>query len=242
MKRFIDKTVIVTGSGKGIGKAIAIDFAREGAKLILVSRTVKNLEIVDQEIKNIGSESLIVKADVSKENDVKRIFKKTLKKYKKVDILVNNAAIQKRNIIIDISVDEWKNHLDINLTGAFLCMREALKIMVKRNFGNIINVSSVMGKRGSSTTCSYSASKFGMLGLTEAAAADVVDKNININAVLPGGVETPMLYKSYPGIENSKFKLMKPGEISKIVLFLASDDARAIKGSFIDVHGGQELT
>lgn len=241
MKRFIGKIAIVTGSGKGIGKAIAVDFAREGAKVVLVSRTEKDLINVSEEIKRVGSKSLVVKADVSKEDDVKKIFKKTIKDYKTVDILVNNAAIQVRNHILDISTDEWKKHIDINLTGVFFCMREALKIMVKNNYGKIINISSEMGKKGFSTASSYCASKFGILGLTEASAADLVDKNININAICPSGVETPLVQKSYPDIDFLKTKLMKPEEISKVVLFLASDDAKAIKGSFIDVCGGQNL-
>ena len=241
MKRFIGKVAIITGSGKGIGKAIAIDFAREGAKVILVSRTEKDLINVSEEIKRAGSKSLVVKADVSKEDDVKKIFKKTIKEYKTLDILVNNAAIQVRNHILYIPTDEWKKHIDINLTGVFFCMREALKIMVKNNYGKIVNISSNMGKKGFSTTSSYSASKFGILGLTEASAADLVDKNININAICPAGVETPLAHKSYPDIDFSKVKLMKPEEISKVVLFLASDDAKAIKGSFIDVCGGQKL-
>ena len=169
MKRFIDKIVIVTGSGKGIGKAIAIDFAREGAKVVLVSRTEEDLIKVSEEIKSAGSKSLIVKADVSKESDVKKFFKKALKEYGTVDILVNNAAIQVRNNIMNISIDEWKNHLDINLTGTFLCMREALKIMVKKNYGKIINISSTAARRAWSTGSSYCSSKSGMLGLTEAA-------------------------------------------------------------------------
>lgn len=233
--------MIVTGAGKGIGKAIAIDFAKEGAKLVLVSRTISDLIEVSDKIKKIGAQSIIVQADVSKVVDVQKIFKKTVEEYQTVDILVNNAAIQIRNHILDVSIDEWKDHLDINLTGAFLCSQEALKIMVIKNYGKIINIASEGGKRAWSTGSSYCASKFGMLGLTEASAADVKDKEININAVCPSGVDTPLVRKSYPKLDFSKIKLMNSEDISKVVLFIASEKAKAIKGSFISVSAGQTL-
>ena len=241
--RFKDKIVVVTGSGKGIGRANAIDFAREGAKIVLVSRTLKDLEEVSLIINKIGSDSLIVRADVSREEDVKEIFEKALEKYKTVDILVNNAAIVIRKSILAMSLEEWKKQLDINLTGTFLCMREALKIMAKNNYGKIVIVSSEAGKKGCSMKCAYSSSKFGQLGLTESAAADIKSKglNININAVCPSGVDTPLTRKNYPKIDYSKAGFMNPGDISKVILFLASEEAKNLKGNSIEVYDGQFL-
>ncbi len=241
MKRFNKKIVVVTGAGKGIGRSIALDFAEEGANVVLVSRTLSDLEKVSNEIKSKGNNCLIVRADVSKEDDVIRIFKKTLEKYKTVDILVNNAAVQKRNHIIKISLEEWNYQIAVNLTGAFLCMREALKIMIKKNYGKIVNIASEAGKQGSSVKSAYCSSKGGMIRLTESAAADVKENNININAVCPAWVDTPLSHKSYPYIDFSKVDIMKPEDVSKVVLFVVSEDAKEIKGSIIDVFGGQKL-
>jgi len=241
--RFKDKIVVVTGSGKGIGRANAIDFARERAKVILVSRTLKDLEEVSLRVKEAGSDSLIVQADVSKEEDVKKIFKRALEKYKTVDILVNNAAIVIRKNILVMSLEEWQKQLDINLTGTFLCMREALKIMAEKNYGKIINVSSEAGKKGCSMKSAYSSSKFGQLGLTESAAADIKSKglNININAVCPAGVDTPLTRKNYPKINYLKAGFMDPKDISKVILFLASEDAKNLKGNSVELYDGQFL-
>jgi len=184
---------------------------------------------------------LIVQADVSKEDNVKEIFEKTLRNFKTIDILINNAAIQIRNHILDVSIEEWKAHLDINLTGAFLCSKEALKVMINNNYGKIINISSEGGKKAWSTGSSYCSSKFGMLGLTEASASDVKDKEININAICPSGVDTPLVRKSYPKLDFANIKLMESEDISKVVLFIASEEAKAIKGSFISVSAGQTL-
>lgn len=242
-KRFKGKTVVVTGAGKGIGRGIAIDFASEGANVVIVSRTLKDLMEVSAEIKQLGSESLIMQADVSREDDVKRIFKQAVKKYGTVDILVNNAAIslvgKDSNRITSISLEEWQQHIDVNLTGTFLCIREALKIMVEKNYGKIIVISSEAGKKGSSLKAAYCSTKFGQIGLAESASADVKEKNINVNIVCPAGVDTPLARANYPELDFKKFGFMETSDVSKVVLFLAGEEASAIKGATLDVHGGQ---
>ena len=242
-KRFKGKTVVVTGAGKGIGRGIAIDFARQGANVVIVSRTLDDLEKVSSEIRQSGSDGLIVQADVSKEDEVKKIFEETVKKYKTVDILVNNAAIslvgKDNNRITSLSLEEWQQHLDVNLTGTFLCIREALKIMVEKNYGKIIVISSEAGKKGSSLKAAYCSTKFGQIGLAESASADIKGKNINVNIVCPAGVDTPLARINYPELDFKKFGFMETSDVSKVVLFLAGEEARAIKGATIDVYGGQ---
>lgn len=241
--RFKDKVVVVTGAGRGIGKAIAEDFAREDARLVLASRTISDLEKVKVNITEMGSESLIVKADVSKEKDVINIFESALNEYGTVDVLVNNAAIgvsgKESSRITSLTLKEWQYHIDVNLTGTFLCLREALKIMVKNNYGKVIVISSEAGKKGSSLKCAYSSTKFGQIGLAESASADIKKKNININIVCPAGVDTPLAREGYPDLDFKKYGFMKTSDISKVVLFLASEEAAAMKGSIVDVYGGQ---
>lgn len=240
-KRFEKKVVIVTGAGRGVGKTIAIDFAKEGAVSILVSRTKKELNKVCDEIIRIGGKCFPIEADISKEIEVVNLFEAVLKKFKRVDILVNNAAVQIRKKVVDMSLMDWNLQLDINLTGTFLCSREALKIMIKNNYGKIITISSEAGKKAWGTGSAYCASKAGQISLTEAMASEVKKYDININAVLPAAVDTPLLKKSYPDIDYSKLDLLTSEEISSVVLFLASEDAKGIKGSCIEVYGGQNL-
>lgn len=242
-ENFKGKTVVVTGAGRGIGKGIAIDFGRHGANVVIVSRTREELEKVSGQMKKEGSDCLIVQADVSKESDVKKIFEEAVKKYNTVDILINNAAIslvgKVSNRVTDLTLEEWQKHIDVNLTGTFLCLREALRIMVKNDYGKIIVISSEAGKKGCSLKAAYCATKFGQIGLAESASADVKSKNINVNIVAPAGVDTPLARENYPELDFEKLGFMDSFDISRVVLFLASDAAGAIKGATIDVFGGQ---
>lgn len=240
-KRFNGKVVIITGAGRGIGKTLAIDFAKEGAETILISRTKKELDQVHEQIINAGGNCFSIETDISKEKEVFKLFETVLDKFGTVDILVNNAAVQIRKKVIEMSLDDWNMQLDINLTGTFLCSKEALKIMTGNNYGKIITISSESGRKGWGTGSAYCASKAGQISLTEAMASEVKKYNININAVLPAAVDTPLLKKSYPDIDYSKLDLLTSEEISSVALFLASEDAKGIKGSSIEVYGGQDL-
>jgi len=240
-KRFLNKVVIVTGSGRGIGKAIAIAFAKEGANVILTSRSEKELNQVSEQIRNLAGECFSIRTDVSKEMEVVNLFETVLNKFGTVDILVNNAAIQIRKKVTEMTIDDWNMQIDINLTGTFLCSKEALKIMTGNNYGKIITISSESGRKGWGTGSAYCASKAGQISLTEAMASEVKNYNININTILPAAVDTPLLKKSYPNIDYLKIDLLTPEEVSSIVLFLASEDAKGIKGSCIEVYGGQNL-
>jgi 3-oxoacyl-[acyl-carrier protein] reductase len=238
-KRFIDKVVLITGAGRGIGRAIAISFAYEGAKTVLASRTEKELRETFNEIKEINGECLAIKTDISKEVEILNLVKTTFEKFGTIDILINNAGANIEKKIIDLDSADWDTVHNVNLKATYLCSREALKIMIRNNYGKIINISSGAGRKGFATMGAYCSSKFGVIGLTESMASEVKDLDININTVNPGCVETKMFRKSNPDYNSPN--LMQPEDIAKVVLFLASDDAKAIKGAAIDIHNGQEL-
>ncbi|MFA5014665.1 MAG: SDR family oxidoreductase [Actinomycetota bacterium] len=240
-KRFTNKVVLITGAGRGIGRATAINFAKEGAKIALISRTEKELNEVCNEIKKSRGECIKVKADVSREIDILNFIRTTKEKFGTIDILVNNAGAHIEKEIIDLDSDEWDYVLDVNLKATFLCSREALKIMVKKNYGKIINIASMMaGRKGLAKIGAYCAAKSAVISLTVSMASEVKEFNININAVKPSRVETEMFKKFHPDYVKPNF--MKPEDIAKVVLFLASEDAKAIKGAAIDVHNGQDLS
>ena len=229
-----EKIAIVTGAGRGIGRDTAIDFAKEGANLVLVSRTLSELQMVTKETKKFNIKTITVVADVTKTEDVKNIFDETLSKFKRVDILVSNAGIHLRKSIPDTTLEEWDKMLKTNLTSTFLCCKEAVQIMIKQNYGKIIIVSSSSGQTGSAFQAAYCTTKFGQLGFMEVLADEVKDYNINVNAVLPDVVNTKLLRDSYPEVNHSL--LTKPEEIAKVITCMASEKTNAIKGAAIQVY------
>jgi NAD(P)-dependent dehydrogenase (short-subunit alcohol dehydrogenase family) len=234
-----DKIAIVTGAGRGIGRETAIDFAKEGASIALVSRSEKELSEVASEIEKIGTEALIATGDIAIEEDVKKVFEKTVSSFGRVDIVVANAGIHLRKSVIDTTTEEWDEMMAINLKGTFLYCKEAAKIMIKQNYGKIIIVSSESGKKGSAFQGAYCTSKFGQIGFTEVLQDELKDYNINVNAVLPSATNTKLLRDSYPEVNHSL--LLKPEQIAKVITFVASDNASGVKGASYEVWGAQNL-
>jgi NAD(P)-dependent dehydrogenase (short-subunit alcohol dehydrogenase family) len=234
-----DKIAIVTGAGRGIGRETAIDFAKEGASIALVSRSEKELSEVASEIEKIGTEALITTGDIAIEEDVKKVFEKTVSSFGRVDIVVANAGIHLRKSVIDTTTEEWDEMMAINLKGTFLYCKEAAKIMIKQNYGKIIIVSSESGKKGSAFQGAYCTSKFGQIGFTEVLQDELKDYNINVNAVLPSATNTKLLRDSYPEVNHSL--LLKPEQIAKVITFVASDNASGVKGASYEVWGAQNL-
>ena len=232
-----NKVAVITGSGRGIGQAIAVDLARNGANVVLVSRSIDELVSLSKTIKHFKVKTLPLKADISSEEDVKYIFCQTMLVFKRLDILVNNAGIHLLKPILDTTIEEWNRVIEVNLKGTFLCCREALKIMIPQNYGKIINISSASGLKGSSNLSAYCASKFGQIGLTQVIADEIKDLNININAILPSAVNTKIIRDSYPGVDYNIF--IKPDNIAKVVTFMVSENASAIKGASIEVYNAQ---
>ena len=241
----VDKVAIVTGAGRGIGKAIAIALAREGASVIINDVDIQTAEKVTKEIKSLGWKALAIQVDVSDSMEVNQMVQSALKKFKRIDILVNNAAIIKRGSIEDLNEEDWDRVMDVNLKGAFNCMKAVAGIMKKQRYGKIVNISSIAGKVGdlASAPC-YGASKAGMICLAKSLARELAAYNINVNVVAPHAIKTDMSKewseeKRKNIIANIPLGRMgEPEDIAEAVVFLVSDKAKFITGEVLDVNGG----
>jgi 3-oxoacyl-[acyl-carrier protein] reductase len=239
------KVAIVTGGGRGIGRAIALTLASEGAKVVVnYSRSAEAAEAVVAEIVAAGGEALAVQADVASSEQVSALIKATTERFGQVDILVNNAGITRDKLVMRMSEEDWDAVLDTNLKGAFLCAKAVTPLMMKQRSGVIVNVGSVIGKVGAAGQVNYSASKAGLVGLTKALAKELGSRNVRVNAVAPGFIETEMtevLKEEYRDIILKQIPLARFGaaeDIAKVVLFLCSSDAAYIQGDVLTVDGG----
>lgn len=240
-----EKTALVTGAGKGIGRAIALRLANEGANVVInYSGSEDAAADCAAECEKAGVRTLRVKADVSDAAQVEEMFARAVEEFGTVDILVNNAGITRDKIILRMKEEDFDSVLDINLKGSYNCMKAASKIMLKQRSGRIISISSIVGLRGNAGQVNYSASKAGIIGMTKSLARELASKGINVNAVAPGFIETDMT-KALP--ESGKEKLLavipagrmgKPEDIAGAVLFLAGPDSSYITGQVLTVDGG----
>jgi 3-oxoacyl-[acyl-carrier protein] reductase len=241
------KTAIVTGASKGIGKSIAIKLALCGAKISLVARNKKNLDLVRNTIINSGGEAQSFVGDVTNFESFSTIVSQTIKNWNKIDILINNAGITKDNIILRMSEEEWQNVIDTNLKGCFNSIKSITRHMIKNKNGRIINITSVIGQIGNAGQSNYAASKAGIIGLTKSLAKELGSRNITINSVAPGYIETEMTRKLNINIKEKLTtsiplgRLGKTEDVANLVCFLASDEASYITGQTINVDGGMVM-
>ena len=242
------KTVLITGASRGIGKAIAIKFAKENYRVLLCYKSNDAAaKETEEEILSFGGACSLYKADVSNEDDVKKMFSKIDADGFNIDILINNAGIALFKLFTDTTKEEWDNIFSVNVTGAYLCSKYALSSMINKKEGKIINVSSMWGQVGASCEVAYSASKAALIGLTKALAKEVAPCNIQVNCISPGMINTEMnSHLSKEDIEaiREEIPLMKIGEgedIANTALFLASDSANYITGQVIAVNGGMVI-
>jgi len=239
-----DKVALVTGASQGIGRATALALAEAGAKVAVAARNTEKLAALVAEIEGRGGAALAVPMDVADAAQVKTGFQAVLAKFGRLDILVNNAAITRDTLALRMKLEDWDAVLRTNLTGAHLCIQQALGAMLKQRAGRIINLTSVVAETGNAGQANYVASKAGLIGLTRAIAVEVASRSITVNAVAPGFVETPMTDVLSQELKD-KMKAMIPlgrfgqdREIAAAIVFLASDEAGYITGQVLGVNGG----
>lgn len=242
---FKDKVILITGGSRGIGRAISLTFAKEGAKVLINFRGNKEAaEKTMNEAIELGGEVYLYQADISKEDEVVNMFKDILTRFGRLDILVNNAGITRDNLLLRMKIEEWEEVLAINLRGVFLCTREAAKIMIKQRNGRIINISSIVGERGNIGQANYSSAKAGIIGFTKSIAKELAGRGITVNAIAPGFIETEMTANLSQELKDFYLRQIplqrfgKPEEVAYVVKFLASDEASYITGVVINVDGG----
>lgn len=246
--RLKDRVAVITGGSRGIGAETARKFAAEGAKVVInyTSSATTAMELVE-EITSNGGEALAVQANVAIQDDVKKMFEETINRFGRVDILINNAGITSDGTLLKMSEESFDKVIDINLKGTFNCGQEAARLMAEQGNGVIINASSVVGLYGNFGQTNYSATKWGVLGMTKTWAKELGRKGIRVNAVAPGFIATEMT-KAMPEkvLDMMKGKsplgrLGEPMEIANVYAFLASDEASFMTGSILDVTGGVVL-
>ena len=240
------KVAVITGSGRGIGKSIALKLASLKADIV-VSDLIDTKDTVS-EIESLGQKAIGVQCDVSNEEDVKNLIDKSLETFGKIDILVNNAGITKDNLTMRLPVEDWDSVININLKGAFLCTKAAMRPMMKQKSGNIINVASIIGLIGNAGQVNYSASKAGVIAMTKTVAQEVGSRNINVNAIAPGFIDTAMTQKLPDKVKEElleRIPLKRLGsqeDVANLVAFLASDQANYITGQVFVLDGGMTMT
>jgi len=245
--RLKDKVALITGGARGIGQAIAVTFAREGADIVVAD---VNLEIAQKtavEIEGLGRKALALEMDVTNYEKVEEGINKILDKMGKVDILVNNAGITKDNLLLRMSQADWDAVINVNLKGTFNCIKAVTRPMIKQRSGRIISIASIIGLMGNPGQANYAASKAGIIALTKTVAKELASRNINANAVAPGFIQTEMTAKLPEDIKKKMLeaiplaKLGTPQDVANTCLFLASDESSYITGQVITIDGGMVM-
>jgi len=242
-----DRVSIVTGGARGIGREIALLFAREGSDISLCDVNAEALESTRKEIESLGRACFVAVVDVTKAAEVDSFTQKTLDKFSKIDILVNNAGITRDGLLVRMSEADWDAVLGVNLKGAFNCIKAVSRIMMKQRDGRIVNMASIIGIMGNAGQANYSASKGGLIALTKTVAKELASRNVRANAIAPGFIQTDMTAKLSEEVKSEMLKhiplgkLGNPADVANLALFLASDDSAYITGQVIQVDGGMVM-
>ena len=244
MKVLEGHVALVTGASQGIGRACALRLAAQGASIALAARNVEKLKQVEAEIASSGGQAAGFAMDVAQEEQIKSAVKAALERFGKIDILVNNAGITRDQLVMRMKRADWDAVLDTNLTGPYLCIQAVISSMLKQRWGRIINITSIFGQMGQTGQANYASSKAGLIGLTMAVAREVASRNITVNAVAPGWIETAMTEALPAELRETMAKTIPMGragtdqEVANAVSFLASPDSGYITGHVLNVNGG----
>jgi 3-oxoacyl-[acyl-carrier protein] reductase len=235
---------LVTGASQGIGRACALALAAGGAQVALAARQEEKLAAVAREIEAQGGQAAAFRMDVGNEDEVKTAVKAAIERFGKIDILVNNAGITKDTLLLRMKRADWDSVIQTNLTGAFFCTQAVTGVMLKQRWGRIINITSVFGETGQAGQANYAASKAGLIGFTKAVARELASRNITVNAVAPGYIETAMTEGLSPELKSKVNEMIPLGragtdmDVAHAIAFLASDEAAYITGHVLNVNGG----
>jgi len=242
-----DRVALVTGASQGIGRATSLALAGAGAKVALAARNADKLAAVAAEIAAASGEAFVVRMDVADAEQIKAGFKQAVDRFGKLDILVNNAAVTRDGLAVRMKADDWEAVLRTNLTGAHVCIQQALAVMLRQRYGRIINVTSVVAEMGNAGQANYVAAKAGLIGLTKAIATEVASRNITVNAVAPGFIVSPMTDGLSQKVKDDLAariplgRLGSEADVAAAIVFLASEEAGYITGHVLDINGGMYM-
>ncbi len=238
------RVALVTGAAQGIGKAISLLLAKHGADIVVSDVLLEKATETAKEIETLGRKAMAARVDVSKLGDVEQVVDAILKQFGKIDILVNNAGITRDKLILRMSEEDWDAVLNVNLKGTFNCTRAVVRHMAKQRYGKIVSIASVTGEMGNAGQVNYAASKAGVIGLTKTIAREFAQRGINVNAIAPGYIQTPMTDVLSDKVKEDLKRLIpmdrlgQPGDVAEAVLFLVSDRSSYITGHVLNVNGG----
>jgi len=247
MRGLQNKIAIVTGAGQGIGQAIAVRLAQEGADVAVSDINLQSAEQTASQIRQMDRRSLALKADVANFEDVRAMVEESTQEFGRVDILVNNAGVTKDNLLVRMTQQQWDWVISVNLKGTFNCTKAVVPLMMRSRYGRIINIASVIGLVGNAGQANYAASKAGIIGLTKSAAKELASRGITVNAVAPGYIQTEMTERLPEQAKEAFLKTVPlqrvglPQDVAGVVAFLASEDASYITGQVINIDGGMVM-
>lgn len=242
-----DKISIITGGARGIGRQIALTFAREGSHIVVCDLNESMLSEAEAELKGLGTEVLALKVDVTNSLQTEDMLNKTLDKFKRVDILVNNAGITKDALLVRMKESDWDAVLNVNLKGVFNCTKHVSAVMLKQRSGKVVNIASIIGIIGNAGQANYAASKAGIIGFTKSLAKELAPRGINVNAIAPGFIQTDMTASLNEEIKSQMLRLIPLGkfgsgqDVANLALFLASEYSSYITGQVIKIDGGMVM-
>ncbi|KPK41724.1 MAG: hypothetical protein AMJ78_04795 [Omnitrophica WOR_2 bacterium SM23_29] len=242
-----DRVSLITGGARGIGRQIALTFAKEGSDIVICDINQQILESTKKEIEDLGRRAEVFVVDVTNSQQVEDTVNKVLDKFQKIDILVNNAGITRDSLIVRMREEDFDQVIAVNLKGTFTCTKAVSKVMMKQKYGKIVSIASIIGITGNAGQANYAASKAGIIGLTKSVAKELASRNINVNAIAPGFIETDMTARLADDIKSKMLTLIplnrfgKANDVANLALFLASDASSYITGQVIQVDGGMVM-